>query len=92
VRRRPRSRDAGVPEQLCRFVAAEWPGRCRHERHWAYTQACLAWLREGPGRRLPFGEYGDVIDVLRESEAVCRRELPCPDEFRPGTYRGPGAP
>jgi hypothetical protein len=75
-----RRQSQAVPEQLARFVESEWPGRCRHHRHWAYTQACLAWLREDRSRRLPFGEHGDVIDVLREAEAVCRRERPCPDE------------
>ena len=92
MRRRPRPRAAGIPEELCRFAASEWAGRCVHERHWAYTTACLAWLKANPARRLPFGEYGDCVDVLRESEGLCRREQPCPGEYRPAQFRVNGAP
>jgi hypothetical protein len=84
-----RRQSQAVPERLARFVESEWAGRCRHERHWAYTEACLEWLRADRGRALPFGEHGDAIDVLRESEAMCRRDLPCPHEYRPAQYRGP---
>lgn len=75
-----RRQSQAVPEQLARFVESEWEGRCRHERHRAYTQACLDWLKEDRSRRLPFGEHGDAIDVIRESSAMCRRDRPCPDQ------------
>lgn len=96
MRRRRPPRDAGVPEQLCRFVAAEWPGaRCPHEALERWKDACADWLaadttREprpgtsvddsrwwlagGTRRRLPFGEYGCAIDLLRE-EIRYRREI-----------------
>jgi hypothetical protein len=54
---------AAVPEELARFVAAEWRGS---DPLGDWRNACLEWLREDKGRRLPFGEYGDSVDVLRE--------------------------
>jgi hypothetical protein len=51
------------PEELARYVESEWPG---DNPLGAWRDACLAWLRESPGRSLPFGEFGDSVDVLRE--------------------------
>jgi hypothetical protein len=53
---------APVPERLARYVAAEW---CGDAREW--KGACLRWLGANPGSRLPFGEHGDEVDVLRET-------------------------
>lgn len=47
------------------------------------------WLAGHSRRRLPFGEDGDAIDVLRESERISRQIPPCPHEYRPAQYRGP---
>lgn len=44
MKRRARPRDAGVPEELCRFVPAEWPGGCVHEQLQAWQDACADWL------------------------------------------------
>jgi hypothetical protein len=107
VRRRARPREAGVPEELCRFVPSEWPGGCVHERLDAWKDAAAAWLAAdsarqprpgadpesgrwwlagGTRRRLPFGEYGGALDLLRE-EMRYRRDLPpCPHEYRPAQH------
>jgi hypothetical protein len=61
-----RTDPAAVPEQLARFVAAEWPGT---DPLTEWLTACPQWLREAVGRQLPFGEYGSSVDVIRE----CRR-------------------
>jgi hypothetical protein len=112
VRRRARPRDAGVPEELCRFVPSEWPGGCVHEQLQAWKDAAAGWLAAdsirqpwpgadpgsdcwwlagGSRRRLPFGEYGDALDLLREEMRYRRDMPPCPHEYRPAQYRGPGA-
>jgi hypothetical protein len=45
VKRRARPRDAGVPEQLCRFVPSEWPGAgCPHEALDMWMRAAADWL------------------------------------------------
>ena len=109
MRRKSRPLGAGVPEQLCRFVGAEWPGRCVHEQLTAWRDACGDWLaadsarepRPGMGRwwlaggsrrRLPFGEHGDVVDLLREDERLSRLWPACPSEVRPGTHWTNGPP
>jgi hypothetical protein len=79
-----------VPEELARFVPGEWPGACPHEQVRAWSKACQAWLAGEPGRELPFGEFGDVLDVLREDLRISRQIPPCPHEYRPAQYRGPG--
>ena len=56
---------AAAPEPLARFVAAEWPGGVDEWR-----QAALAWLAEDRSRRLPFGEFGDAVAVIRESARI----------------------
>jgi hypothetical protein len=113
VRRRVRSREAGVPERLCRFVPSEWPGGCAHEQLNAWKSAAADWLaadtaREPPPgasaddsrwwlaggtrRRLPFGEYGGALDLLRE-EIRYRRDIPaCPHEYRPAVHWVNGDP
>jgi hypothetical protein len=54
-----------VPAELCRFDPLDWvPGDEGVDR---WKRACLQWLSDHPGRVLPFGEYGDVLSVLRES-------------------------
>jgi hypothetical protein len=58
-----------APERLRRFVAAQWP----HGAHGPATEwmhACLEWLAGDPGRRLPFGEHGDAVDVICESARI----------------------
>jgi hypothetical protein len=59
-----RTDPAAVPEPLARYVESEWPGA---DPLGAWRNACLEWLREDDGRQLPFGEYGDSVDVIRES-------------------------
>jgi hypothetical protein len=44
------------------------------------------WLAGGSRRRLPFGEYGCAIDVLRESGRYRAGMGPCPGEARPATF------
>jgi hypothetical protein len=79
---------AGVPERLCRFVAAEWPGAdCIHQALRDWEDACLAWVDEHPGS-LPFGEYGCGIDVLREAGKYRDRMPLCPKERFPGSHNG----
>jgi hypothetical protein len=88
VKRRARPRDAGVPEELCRFAPSEWPDAgCGHEALRAWQAAALAWLDGDERRALPFGEFGDVVDVLRESGRIGRQLQPCPHEYRPAQYR-----
>jgi hypothetical protein len=46
------------------------------------------WLAGGTRRRLPFGEYGSTVDLLRE-EIRYRRDMPaCPSEYRPAVHWG----
>ena len=102
-----------MPEELCRFVPAEWPGAgCPHEALDMWKRAAADWLAAdstrqprpgaepdcdrwwlagGTRRRLPFGEYGDAVDVLRESGRIAGELRPCPHEVRPAQYRGPAA-
>ena len=58
-----RTDPSAVPEQLARFVESEWPG---DNPIGDWRDACLRWSREVEGRQLPFGEYGDSVDVIRE--------------------------
>jgi hypothetical protein len=59
-----RTDPSAVPEQLARYVDAEWPG---NNPIGDWRDACLEWLREVEGRQLPLGEYGDSVAVIRES-------------------------
>ena len=68
-----------VPEPLARFVASEWPGA---DPLGQWRAACMAWLDAVPGRRLPFGEYGGPLDVLRESVRLRRAAIPPEDQSR----------
>ncbi len=54
----------------------DWSNRC--------------WLSGDSNRRLPFGEWGDGIDVLRERARYHDLWPPCPHEYRPATYRNDG--
>lgn len=36
-----------------------------HPGHPGWTSGALAWLADHPGRRVPFGDFGDVTDVYR---------------------------
>lgn len=56
-RRRPAT--PGVPERLCRFVDAEWPGRCVHEQLQAWTDAAAGWLAADSTREPPPGKGAD---------------------------------
>lgn len=49
------------------------------------------WLVGGTRRRLPFGESGRVLDLLREHLRYGRDMSACPHEYRPAQYRGPGS-
>ncbi len=60
----------GAPERLCRFVAAEWPGVSPYGPVTEWMQACLDWLGEDSSRRLPFGDDGDALVVIRESARI----------------------
>ena len=62
-----RTDPSAVPEELARYVASEWPDA---DPLGAWRNACLKWLREIEGRQLPFGEYGDSVDVIRESARI----------------------
>jgi hypothetical protein len=93
VRRRNRARGPGVPEELARFAVSDWPeAGCAHEALRAWQAGCLAWLAAGAGRVFPFGEYGDVIDVLRESRRYREQMPPCPAEARPAVHWLNGPP
>jgi hypothetical protein len=52
------------PERLCRFLAGEWPG---DDPLADWRRSALAWLAQDPSRRMPFGDAGDELDVLKES-------------------------
>jgi hypothetical protein len=105
--RRRRRPGPAVPEQLARFVAAEWPGSCPHEAldvwkraaaDWLAADSARAprpdadedfnrwWLAGGTRRRLPFGEHGCAIDLLREHIRYRRGMPPCPHEYRPAQH------
>jgi hypothetical protein len=62
-----RTDPSAVPEQLARYVESEWPGAHPVDD---WRNACLQWLREAEGRQLPFGEYGDSVDLIRESARI----------------------
>jgi hypothetical protein len=62
-----RTDPSAVPEELARYVASEWPS---DDPVGDWRAAALAWLREDPGRRLPLGQYGDSVDVIRESARI----------------------
>jgi len=98
-----------VPEELCRFVPAEWPGAGRpHEALDMWKRAAADWLAAdstrqprpgaepdcdrwwlagGTRRRLPFGETGRVLDLLREGIRYRWDMPPCPHEYRPAVHR-----
>ena len=90
ARWRPREPE-GIPEELARFVAGEWPG-CWHDAVRAWARACLAWLDADRARELPFGEHGDVIDVLNEWGRLEKAVPPCAKEFRPAQHWLNGPP
>jgi hypothetical protein len=46
------------------------------------------WLAGGTRRVLPFGEYGDGVDLLREGMRLSHAMPPCPHEYRPAQWRG----
>jgi hypothetical protein len=103
-----RKQAGAVPEQLARFVPAEWPGAgCPHEALRMWKHACADWLAADTGkqprpgasadesrwwlaggsrRALPFGEYGDAVDVIREAGRYRRSMPPCPAEYRPAQH------
>ena len=73
-----------VPEELARFVPAEWPDAgCPHEALQRWRRSALDWERDHPDS-LPFGEWGDAIDVMREAVRIRRGMPSCP----PGFCRG----
>lgn len=54
-----------VPRGLCWYSAETFGPGDSGVRAW--KRAALAWLAEDPERRLPFGEHGGPLDVLRET-------------------------
>jgi len=74
VRRRARSRAAGVPEPLCRFVPSEWPGGCVHEQLEAWKQAAADWLAADSAREPRPG--ADPDDARWWLAGGTRRRLP----------------
>ena len=62
-----RTDPSALPEQLARYVESEWPS---DDPVGEWHRACLQWLREVDGRPLPFGEYGDSVDLIRESARI----------------------
>ena len=52
---------------MTRYVESEWPGS---NPIGDWRDACLEWLREAEGRRLPLGEFGDAVAVIRESARI----------------------
>ena len=88
-----RRRTETVPKQLARFAPSDWPDAdCIHDALRDWRGACLEWVKEHPDS-LPFGEHGDVIDVLRADIAYAAGMPPCPKRRRPaqhnGVYLGP---
>jgi hypothetical protein len=74
MRRRDRVPGEAPPEQLCRFVASEWPhGDYGPVVEW--MNAALAWLAEDPRRRVPFGVGGDAVDMILESARLQIKNL-----------------
>ena len=61
-----RTDPTAVPEELARYVESERPST---DPLGEWRTACLEWLREADGRQLPFGEYGDSVELFRQ----CRR-------------------
>lgn len=61
ARLKPSGGDDDIPAELARFDPADWPT----DGVSGWSHAALRWLAEHRGRSLPFGEYGDVVDVLR---------------------------
>ena len=74
MRRRARSRAAGVPEPLCRFVPSEWPGGCVHEQLEAWKQAAADWLAADSAREPRPG--ADPDDARWWLAGGTRRRLP----------------
>lgn len=60
ARLKPNTGDDDIPPELARFDPADWPTGI-----YGWKDAALRWLAEHPGRTLPFGEFGDVVDILR---------------------------
>ena len=52
---------AAIPERLCRFVAAEWPGP---DPVSGWGRAAAQWLEDHPGRELPWA--ADPVEVLQQ--------------------------
>jgi hypothetical protein len=65
---RHRRTDIGeIPENLCRYVPAEWAG---DDPLTQWRDACWEWLHADKDRSLPFGEFGDFVDVFREIHRI----------------------
>ena len=72
-RRRPAS--PGVPEQLARFVASEWPdAKCPHRALWMWQEACADWLADDSDREPRPG--GDAETTRYWLAGGTRRALP----------------
>lgn len=58
--------NGAVPLELFDYATDE-PVLCPNWRG-----KCLEWLDNHPGRRLPFGDWGDKTDVLYTMDAIVR--------------------
>jgi hypothetical protein len=88
---------AGCPHEALDIwtrAAADWlaADSTRQPRPGAGPDDDRWWLAGGSRRRLPFGEYGGALDLLRE-EIRYRRDMPaCPHEYRPAVHWVNGDP
>jgi hypothetical protein len=85
-----------IHEQLDAWkdAAADWlaADSTREPRPGAAADDSRWWLAGGSRRRLPFGEYGCAIDLLREEIRYRRDMLACPHEYRPAVHWTNGPP
>jgi hypothetical protein len=76
--------DASCPHEAIR----QWQDAClgwlaEDSNREPRPDAGVAWLAGDSNRTLPFGEYGDGLDVLREALRLRHSFPPCPEEGRP---------
>jgi len=84
VARERRSTGPGVPERLCRFLPAEWPGQAVWDAFAAWQAQRRAWAAEHPDSPL-----GDVVDQLITERATRLHlaEVTSPAPNNPNTDR-----
>ena len=74
------------------WLAADGTREPRVLRPGADPESDRWWLAGGTRRRLPFGESGGALDLLREEIAYRRDMPPCPHEYRPAVHWTNGPP